>query len=1115
MPGGDNYVLPSRQSELIAGDHEMNTWQSPTLSHRDARAFREHRATPMSNPAPEILETVMTVLRRYPAGASLADLARALDPAPDERTLQRWLAALIKQGRATSSATGDAARYTAVLSAAPAGAAPATAETSASRRSGVPSAAELYAQCAPAVISGALSRVMTVSSLQRQAAFVGMPPVEAAAFVADAMERLDSLTPAAAVALGLTSEQYDAWRRNYITAAIPSSTLPPAQAPTTAPAERALSSAPAEPARKSRRKSPASGDDDIAAVFPTPTANGEVSNRALATAAARMTDWLDRRVPGGVGPVSRKLLPSALTMILVALTARAGAYLWLIALAPLAVFAVWWWVRQPAVTSTPAPAQPGASADANAALLPRAAMSRGRRVLIATAITLAIAGAIAGAIYHRSQQRPSPSHVGDFLAASLKPLPVRVATPDVTYVTSSSAGCRIVYHAMVTTTAPLYRRIDAIEYLRSHAPSDWSAIDAAAVLLRGPNAARLRTALTSPAPTPDLRDIVLYAVQTPPGLTVAAQGTLYAWRSDGAWAFTVEQGGVDRARFPGDAKPLGALAVDQPGDSATLTKLVAERRAYAAKVQAAATALADELTREREQRAKAIGQLLGRGTVFGGTVTTRSETARVALEIMESTAAHRVVALLRNDGGWTDTRRFQGEWALDAEAEAGVVTLRTQNDEAIGRGGPLLETSGTWSVVLQVHTDGTATDSRGEWQLHRLDAAETAALKADFTHAVTQALDATKAGFVYRGTSTSAKDGTIESLYLRFVEQTPDGVTLRATLESATIAGRSRPFRGNVVGNTYRAGRNPIRLRSPDSDRSRVADAKSPLGLNTTNDSLGLALRVDGTRLVGEDDRFVYQFERAPEGAAAPAAQTSDQGLGADVRTKDQGPGTNVMTKDQGPGTRDSAAAVAAARPLFGSADVEQIIVRSLKNFAAQPGAYVFFEGGWVPLPKNNGRAVQGLAQSLNGKLNALTRWEDKLTGKTPAQPVSGTGSTAPVAQIAFDGRTKVPVVGSKNLTLLFVGRVEPLSVDILARYPELKTYPLVELAPLKTLPNGTRVAPLVEVAPGLIAFGAYRVEAMLETPVAGFTLLRCPEPLAPAHYVLTAGNQIFEVEVQ
>ncbi len=180
-----------------------------------------------------------------------------------------------------------------------------------------------------------------------------------------------------------------------------------------------------------------------------------------------------------------------------------------------------------------------------------------------------------------------------------------MSTPEVIYQSKSSAGCRLTHHAIMTTTAPLYRRVDPIEHLRNRMPADLAAIDAAAALLRSPHGARLRAAVMSTLPTPDLHDVVLCTTRRPPGSTAVAQGTLFAWRNRGVWTFTPELGGVDRARLLGELKPAAALAIDDPADVARFNQLVADHVAYAAKVQSAATALAADLARTRATRGDA------------------------------------------------------------------------------------------------------------------------------------------------------------------------------------------------------------------------------------------------------------------------------------------------------------------------------------------------------------------------------------------------------------------------------------------------------------------------------------------------------------------------------
>ena len=156
--------------------------------------------------------------------------------------------------------------------------------------------------------------------------------------------------------------------------------------------------------------------------------------------------------------------------------------------------------------------------------------------------------------------------------------------------------------------------------------------------------------------------------------TVALTATLFAWRRDGAWVFTGDRTGFERPPFAGDPKPAGpaVFAVDLPVDSSRLKTLLADRVAYAAKVQAAAATVAADVERERRQQAQIYAQLLRPGTLFAGALAdgARGDSHGVVLELTErAETPGTVVALLRNDGGWTDVRRFQGEWSLDASGD--------------------------------------------------------------------------------------------------------------------------------------------------------------------------------------------------------------------------------------------------------------------------------------------------------------------------------------------------------------------------------------------------------------------------------------------------------------
>jgi hypothetical protein len=201
-----------------------------------------------------------------------------------------------------------------------------------------------------------------------------------------------------------------------------------------------------------------------------------------------------------------------------------------------------------------------------------------------------VIGVVALVWYRHVTSQPSKDAVKGGLAAALAPLPVTIPTIDFVNVTQlGELGCRITYQAVVETTAPLYRRTDTSTYLYGHAAAELRTIDAAEVLLRGTEGARLLAATGAAAPT-RVRDVVLLETQTQAPARAMANGMLVAWRRDGAWTFTIEQSGVDRTRLAGDPKPAGdaVFVVDVPADAARLNALIAENVAYARRVIAAA-----------------------------------------------------------------------------------------------------------------------------------------------------------------------------------------------------------------------------------------------------------------------------------------------------------------------------------------------------------------------------------------------------------------------------------------------------------------------------------------------------------------------------------------------
>lgn len=152
-------------------------------------------------------------------------------------------------------------------------------------------------------------------------------------------------------------------------------------------------------------------------------------------------------------------------------------------------------------------------------------------------------------------------------------------------------------------------------------------------------------------------------------------------------------------------------------------------------------------------------------------------------------------------------------------------------------------------------------------------------------------------------------------------------------------------------------------------------------------------------------------------------------------------------------------------------------------------GAYVMAEGGWVPLPRNNGRAKTNLGAQFGDLLKDVN------------EPTK-------LADLVFDGRETPPAVSGANVMLLFVGPLEPAPQQVLEENPQLIGYPMIELAPLVMRSDGKRSADLVRIASGIAAFGDKRCAATCEEVGDNLMVLTCVGRLQPGNYGLSVNNR-------
>ena len=751
---------------------------------------------------------------------------------------------------------------------------------------------------------------------------------------------------------------------------------------------------------------------------------------------------------------------------------------------------------------------------------------------------------------------------------------------------------------------PLYTAVDTSAYLRSEFNWDARPLAEARRLLAGASGPRIREIAGLVEDPPDPLKVAILREVSARAAPVVYRCSLWAERGANGWTLRLTEG-----RFDGDA-PAGEPRSTYTGktyiagdatDAAALRALIEQQQKFCQRIVAARDQYQEERRRTRDERLARYASLFQPGTLFTGSVTLRrnQQSAALVLELVDLKGATRqVAALLRNDGGWSDARKFQGEWRTDADAETLSLVLGTRSDQALRGAGPILDLVDTWNIAFQVDADGNllGTSNDYEYRFVRVPAAQVAGVKAELTATQVAALAASAAGVVYQGVAVARRDQASESVLLRFTRQENDGALLAASLESAEHPSWHRTLRGTVATNRYRNGDQPIRLRLSRGDNTRRAPDRSVFGWGG---DLALALRVDDAQLTGEDEVFTYRFTRLSveqvqqlaadrasreqkffnlvrAGAVYDGTVRDGTGFISRVRLRfiaiDQGEGSLTAAIDsreqngvfhEWKGAFDAAEGILAlgssgrghfnpngnlrvpflsrhgsfrlnltldetgftgelvdyndwrllfpararTTPMGAGPAVDP--ATGLPVFPASSGAYVLAEGRWQPLPRNGGRVTYGVTQVLNGVSDFL--------GALGGKPIARDNQTQPdkMADLTFAGTDPVPEVNGAEVILLYLGAIKPLSADLLQKYPQLRDYPLIEMAPTRRTSDGRRQVDLLRIAPGLAGFRDQRVAAILDEPKTGATLVTCTSTLASGSYALAVNTEAYELNVR
>jgi hypothetical protein len=825
----------------------------------------------------------------------------------------------------------------------------------------------------------------------------------------------------------------------------------------------------------------------------------------------------------------------------------------------------------------PPPAAPQPPAPAAAA----PAKPRNRRLGLAIAgLVVAILIAVAGLwLWLGNRDDLAESTVLAALDAQLGAGKVHFTTVALEPVSASAQERVLKFKANGTLATDLFVRNDTIALLREKYPDRFARLETLATEFDTPANVRLAELAKLGRPPADPRTLVLLEKTATAGATLAATGQFTATRGPDGWKLEIATEDFTPALPLGKPRanhPASALLVADPAFATALDRAVADRLAFAGKLEDARLQMAEQIRQERDARQAALLVALQPGALFLGRaepLALGTESAPgLVLEVASSKdGARQLTALLRNKGDWTDTRTFAGTWETDADFTSLSLQLSTRESQSIPDAGPLLATSAAWTIALTLDPEGhlVGQSPTHKYTFARVASGELERTRAELAAAHEAAVSATRPGTVYRGTVTAKANGAATPAFLRFTRQDNNGIRIEAEIELADRPGRTRTFRGYIAANPHRTGDRPLRLASESRRRNSRTDNSSVTGLAF---DLAPAFAIKGAALSGIDEYFEYEFaplsttELGQIDATRRSAQTGLLAIvkagstydgtarhrdGFDTalrlrftRVEDDGTVGAVVESLKRPGisvrlagtidftARTLQLASTGSRPDTGSDLRVPFLVQNAKytlDLALAEdsiGGTIEHDTDWTLRFALRGGAISAPAElppwpaAGGAYVLASNSWQPLPANN--GHPVNSRSSKkdgpVKVAELVFDGKAPVPAIPLISpVVIAYVGAVTPPSADLVAKYPEeLTGYPGVELAPArKALVGGKRTADLFRVTPEIAGFQTARIAATLSEPADGITLLIANTPLQPGCYALLANGNAFELQVK
>lgn len=489
------------------------------------------------------------------------------------------------------------------------------------------------------------------------------------------------------------------------------------------------------------------------------------------------------------------------------------------------------------------------------------------------------------------------------------------------------------------------------------------------------------------------------------------------------------------------------------------------------------TAVADsELARVREEMVQGhsrISELTRPGTTYLGVVTHRrsgnSEEVILRIDRQEPRTSAFSGTLSSVQGG--HVRNFTG-LAFGNKYRAEGKPLRVEFAPGKGRGELFTASNNRSSAQFTITGDEIQAQS-GNWDLvlKRATGGELSEIRRQQQSAAESFYRVIRAGAVLDGTGRD-RSNNVAGLRMRIQAVDEELRTITLSIDSRDQAGITHQFSGSVSPEE-----GVVLVSSTGEGRFNPSGARK-VPFFSSDSIFELSLKVDGSRVVGELDRYDnWSFEFRSVGG--PSSSTS-----------------NSPTPPPRSATTPS--------PAKAKVEENPPSFQGYPTFPKASGVYFLRDSSWVALAANTGK----ISGTLAGSLGAVNEFLGSLSGTTTPSRVGDR-----VAVVSFSDRPPSPADG-RQVVILLVG--EPLSPSPaeMAVNRELRDYPKIEMAPLERKSDGRREADLFLIAGKFRGFGNSRLSGVVERVNPRLFIYTASEVLAPGNYAILAGGQPFEFAV-